>query len=329
MWHVIGRETPKLKPYIDAKKKMLGISDFAWYDQFAPCGRSDAMFTFDESERFIIENVEPFSGHMTDFIKMALEKRWVEAEDRAGKGGGGYCTGTGPLRQSRIFMTYSNTFDNLLTLAHELGHAYHGWVLKDKPFFAGEYPMGLAETASIFAETLVVDAALEQATDRQEKIMLLDQKIQAAYTMFCDIHCRYLFDRAFYAERKNGIVPKDRLNELMLDAQRKAFAGLLDENGYHPNFWCTKLHFFITETPFYNFPYAFGYLFSGGVYDRAKKEGRAFADKYRALLADTGSMSTEDVAKKHLGVDLTKEDFWIDAVKRQLAPVKEFAGLAE
>ncbi len=327
MWRVIERETPRLQWYIDAKKRLLNIDTFGWYDQFAPCGRMDRLYSFEESGRYVLDNVRDFSDDLADFVKMALEKRWIEAEDRPGKAAGGYCTGTGPLRQSRIFMTYAGTFDNLLTVAHELGHAYHSWVLKDKPFFATEYPMSLAETASIFSETLVVDAALEQASDRQEKLMLLDQKLQAAYTMFTDLYCRYLFDCAFYAERKKGMVPKDRLNELMLEAQTKAFAGMLDESGHHPLFWCTKLHFFATDAPFYHFPYTVGYLFAGGVYDRAKKEGPAFADKYRALLADTGSMSTEDVARKHLGVDLTQEQFWADAVNRQLEPVEEFVRL--
>jgi oligoendopeptidase F len=178
-------------------------------------------------------------------------------------------------------------------------------------------------------EALVTDAALEQATDPQEKLMLLDQKLQRAYVMFTDIYCRFLFDLAFYAERKKGVVPKDRLNEIMIEAQKKAFAGMLDDNGYHPLFWCTKLHFFLTDVPFYNFPYTFGFLFSGGVYDRAKKEGAVFADKYRALLADTGSMTTEELARKHLDVDLTREDFWKDAVNRQLADVDAFMKLAD
>jgi len=328
MWRVVERETPRLKPYIEAKKKLLGIDKFCWFDQFAPCGKMDRLYPFDEAGQFIVDNVRPFSTHLGDFMKMALDKKWVEAEDRSGKAGGGYCTGTGPLRQSRIFMTYAGTFENLLTLAHELGHAYHSWVLKDKPYFATEYPMNLAETASIFSETLVIDAALEQATDPQEKLMLLDQKLQAAYTMFTDIYCRFLFDNAFYAERKNGIVQKDRLNEIMLEAQKKAFAGMLDESGYHPLFWCSKLHFFFTDVPFYNFPYTFGFLFSSGVYDRAKKEGPAFADKYRALLADTGSMTTEEVALKHLGLDLTQDDFWGDAVRCQVAEVDTFVELA-
>ncbi len=329
MWAVVERETPRLKPYIEAKKKLLGIDNFAWYDEFAAVGNVDRTFSFDEAGEFVASNVGRFSTDMGKFVKMAIDKRWVEAEDRGGKEGGAFCTSLGPLRQSRVFMTFAGTFENLLTLAHELGHAYHGWVLRDRAYFAGEYPMGLAETASIFSETVVTDAALEQATDDEEKVMLLEQKLQAAYVMFTDLYSRYLFDRSFYEERANGVVGSDRLTELMLAAQKRAFHGMLGEDGYHPLFWCSKLHFYHTSVPFYNFPYTFGFLFAGGVYHRAKQEGASFADKYAALLADTGSMSTEDVAKKHLGVDLTKEDFWKDAVDQALADVDTFVKLAK
>jgi oligoendopeptidase F len=114
----------------------------------------------------------------------------------------------------------------------------------------------------------------------------------------------------------------------MIESQKKAYGRLLDESGYHPLFWASKLHFFITDSPFYHYPYTFGYMFAGGVYDRAKKEGRAFASKYKAMLADTGSMSTDDVARKHLGVDLKTEAFWIDAVTRSLSQVDNFVKLA-
>lgn len=329
MWEVISEKTKQLKPYIEAKKKLLGIDKFRWYDEFAPCGNSERLYSFDEAGEFIYNNIKSFSSDMAEFVKMALAKRWVEAEDRPDKRGGGFCTGMGAFKQSRIFMTYAGTYENLLTLAHELGHAYHGWVLKDKPVFAGGYPMNLAETASIFSETVVTDAALKQVLDPKEKLMLLEQKLQSAYVMFTDIHTRYLFDKAFYAERKKGVLGKEQLNEMMVEAQKKAFGSLLDESGYHPLFWCSKLHFFITDVPFYNFPYTFGYLFSGGVYDRAQQEGTSFADKYRALLADTGSMTTEDLAQKHLSVDLTQSEFWVKAVDRALANVDEFVRLAD
>jgi len=329
MWKVIARETEKLKPYIEAKKKLLGIDKFRWYDAFAPCGSANRLYNFDEAIEFICDNTRPFSPEMADFFKMAIGKRWVEAEDRPGKRAGAFCTRMGHFRETRVFMTYAGSYDNLLTLGHELGHAYHGWVLKDKPYFSTNYPMNLAETASIFVETLVNDAALRQAEDPQEKLMLLEQKLQSAYGMFTDLHCRYLFDRAFYAEREKGVVSKGRLSELMVQAQKEAFGSLLDESGYHPLFWCSKLHFYLTDVPFYNWPYTFGYLFAGGVYDRAVKEGPAFAEQYRTLLAETGGMTTEQVAQKYLNADLTREDFWISAVGRALADVDEFVKLAE
>jgi len=329
MWAVIEKNIRRLKPYIDAKKKLLNIDKFRWYDEFAPCGAAEKLFSFNEAGDFVVDNLKDFSSDLAGFCKMALDKRWIEAEDRAGKRGGGYCTGMGPRRQSRIFMTYAGTYENLLTLAHELGHAYHSYVLKSKPVFAQIYPMNLAETASIFTETFVTNAAFAQARDKDEKLMLLEQKLQGAYVLFCDIYSRYLFDCAFYEERAKGIVGNERLNELMIESQKRAFGNLLDESGYHPLFWASKLHFFVTEAPFYNFPYTFGYLFATGVYQLAKKEGRAFADKYRALLADTGSMTAEQVARKHLGADLTNEDFWQEAVDNALADVPLFVKLAE
>ncbi len=328
MWNVVEQESQKLLPYVEAKKKLLKIDKYMWYDEFSPVGKADKLYSFEEAGEFIIKNIRPFSEDMADFVKMALEKRWVEGEDRAGKRGGAFCTSLGPLRQSRVFMTYSGTYENLLTLAHELGHAYHGWVLRKKPYYATDYPMNLAETASIFSETLVTDAALKEVSDPQEKLMLLEQKIQAAYVMFTDLYSRYLFDKSFYEARKENTVSSKQLRELMVTAQKKAYGKLLDESGYHPLFWCSKLHFYLSGQPFYNFPYTFGFLFSGGVYDRAKKEGASFANKYSELLADTGSMSTEDVAQKHLGVDLTKEDFWLDAVTRSMADIDEFVKLA-
>ncbi|MBK7142828.1 MAG: M3 family oligoendopeptidase [bacterium] len=328
MWSVVARETKRLAPYIEAKKKLLGIDAFRWYDEFASVGEVHRKWSFDEAVEFIVTNCRSFSDHLADYCKMAVEKRWIEAEDRAGKAGGAFCTTFGIHRQSRIFMTYSGTYDNLSTLAHELGHAYHSHVLRDKAWLAGMYPMGLAETASIFNELLTTDSALASAQSRDERLMLLDQLLMQPYVFFTDVHCRYIFDRAFYAEREKRILDAAGLCEMMTNAQRQAYQGLLAEDGYHPYFWASKLHFFITDTPFYNFPYVFGFLFAGGVYNCAREEGKSFADKYRALLADTGSMTTEQVAKKHLGVDLTKEDFWVASVNRSLSKVDEFVKLA-
>jgi pepF/M3 family oligoendopeptidase len=328
MWRVVARETAGLKGYIEAKKKLLSIDKFRWYDEWAPCGKTDTRYAFDEAGRFVVDNVRGFSSDMAEFIDMALAKRWIEAEDRPGKAGGGWCTHFGPFKQGRIFMTYGGSYENLLTLAHEFGHLYHSHLLEDLPPFITDYPMTLAETASIFNELLVTDAAMAACSDPDEKLMLLDQKLQQPYILFCNLHCRYIFERRFYQERVEGMVSKDRLNELMVEAQQEAFGDLLDPSGYHPLFWASKLHFYISDFGFYNFPYTFGFLFASGVYDRACAEGKGFEEKYRALLTDTGRMTTEEVAQKHLGVDLTTEDFWVDAVRRSLADVDTFAELA-
>jgi len=329
MWSAVRRAVPKLKPYVDAKKKLMGSKTFAWYDQFAPVGSSDRLFAFDEAGDFVVDQIKQFSPSQAEFTRMALDKRWVEGEDRAGKAGGGYCTGFPVAKESRIFMTYSGSFSELATLAHELGHAYHSWILRDKPLFARYYPMTLAETASIFNEHLVKDAALGKATDPGEKLMLLDQKLQDAQTLFCNIYARFVFDKNFYTERKKGLVSRSRLDELMIDAQKEAFGDQLDDpkGAYHPLFWASKLHFYLSDVAFYNFPYTFGYLFAGGVYSRARAEGPSFAAKYQALLADTGVMTAEEVAKKHLGVDLTKEDFWTEAVQLAMNDIEPFVKL--
>jgi pepF/M3 family oligoendopeptidase len=330
MWSAVVKETKKLIPYIEAKKRLLGIDKFAWYDQFAPVGSSDILYSFDEAGDFIVENIRNFSPAQADFCRMALDKRWVEAEDRSGKAGGGYCTRLPLARESRIFMTFSGSFSELATLAHELGHVYHGEVLKDLPPFARTYPMTLAETASIFYELLVKDAALDKADDDNMRLMLLEQRLQDTFVLFCNLYARFIFDKAFYKERKSGLVSRERLDELMLAAQKEAFAGMLDgEIGYHSLFWASKLHFFLSDTPFYNYPYTFGFLFANGVYSRARQEGAAFADKYNALLRDTGCMTSEDVAKKHLGVDLTKEDFWSESVALALDDVDPFVKLVD
>ncbi|MBK7092951.1 MAG: M3 family oligoendopeptidase [bacterium] len=328
MWSAVKSVIPDLKRYTDAKKKLMGTDKFCWYDQFAPVGHLDLEFTFDQAVEFIVRHLGSFSEEMATFSRMAIDKRWVEAEDRAGKADGAYCTGLNLRGESRVFMTYSDDYSSMSTLAHELGHAYHQWVLKDTPQLATEYPMGLAETASIFNELRVGSAALQEVSDKQGKLMLLDQDLQGTLILFCNIYARYLFDKRFYEERADGIVGVSRLDEMMLAAQKEAFGDILDpKEGYHPRFWASKLHFYITDSPFYNFPYTMGFLFAGGVYERAEQEGKSFAKKYRSMLEDTGKMTTEQVAKKHLNVDLTKDEFWRSAVLRATARIDEFVNL--
>lgn len=327
MWDAIDQNKDKLVSYLERKAKLLGIGKLSWFDVHAPVGSSNNKIPFQEGAEFIVEQFRKFSPRMADFAVKAFEENWIEAEDRPGKRPGGFCTSFSASRQTRIFMTYAGTPSNVSTLAHELGHAYHDYVMNDMPTMTKNYAMNVAETASTFAELVVADAAVKNAANESERLALIDEKAQNAVAFMMDIHARFLFETNFYEKRKKGLLSVEELNELMVKAQKQAFRDALDV--YHPYFWASKLHFYITDFPFYNFPYTFGYLFSYGVYARALQEGPAFEEKYVGLLRDTGRMTVEELALKHLGVDLTKPDFWQSAVRLAAADVEEFLLLTE
>ncbi|MFC4776789.1 M3 family oligoendopeptidase [Paenibacillus sp. GCM10023252] len=327
MWSAIEEGKPALVQYLERKAKLLGVDQLDWHDVEAPLGASARIMPYDEAADFIVEQFRSFSPDLAEFSEMAFREGWIEAEDRSGKRPGGFCTSLPKSEQTRIFMTYSGTASNVSTLAHELGHAYHQHVMNDMPALSQEYAMNVAETASTFAELIVSDSAMRTATDKEEKLALLESKIQNSVAFFMNIRARFLFETRFYEQRRDGMVTTEQLNELMVEAQREAYSGVLGE--LHPHFWAAKLHFYLTDVPFYNFPYTFGYLFSAGIYARALKEGPAFAEKYVGLLRDTGSMTVEQLAEKHLGVKLDGPDFWRDAVALTAEDVKLFLEMTE
>lgn len=327
MWEVIDRNKDIFLTYFERKAKLLGLDSLSWHDVDAPIGNATKEVSYDDAADFIVEHFQKFSPKMADFTVRAFEKNWIEAEDRPGKRPGGFCTSFPDSKETRIFMTYAKTASNVSTLAHELGHAYHQHVMNDLEPLAQRYAMNVAETASTFAEMIVSDASVKTASNKEERLVLLEDKIQRSVAFFMNIHSRFIFETNFYAERKKGLVGSERLNELMVDAQKVAFKGALSE--YHPQFWASKLHFYITGVPFYNFPYTFGYIFSAGIYAKALEEGSSFEDKYISLLQDTGSMKVEDLASKHLGVDLTQPEFWQSAIDLAVTDVKEFLKLTE
>ncbi|MCA0971889.1 M3 family oligoendopeptidase [Halobacillus litoralis] len=327
MWETINDYKHKYKKYLDKKAEMLGLLKLSFYDVEAPVGASHQKMDYQEGADFIVEQFQRFSPKMASFAEMAFQNQWIEAEDRPGKRPGGFCTSFPDHEETRIFMTYSGTPSNVATLAHELGHAYHQHVMNDMPMLNQGYAMNVAETASTLAEMIVADAAVKHAESDEEKLTLLEDKVQRSVAFFMNIHARFLFETRFYEERKSGVVSAERLNELMVEAQREAYADSLDE--YDSTFWASKLHFHITDVPFYNFPYTFGYLFSMGIYARAMESGEAFEDQYISLLRDTGRMSVEDLAKKHLDVDIEEKQFWQDALELCAADLDEFMDLAD
>lgn len=325
MWGAVAEGIQPLTKYLSLKASYFGKTQLAWHDVDAPIASSQAKIGFEEAAGIITEAFERFSPDMAKLAKKAFDDNWIEAEDRPGKRPGGFCTSFPLSEQSRIFMTYSGTPGNVSTLAHELGHAYHGALVDGLPPLAQEYAMNVAETASTFAEALVSDALLSRATNNEEKLALLDDRLQRAVAFFMNIRSRFLFETRFYERRASGIVESEELSKLMVEAQQEAFGGALGT--WHPHFWASKLHFYLTDVPFYNFPYTFGYLFSTGLVAIAEREGESFRSKYDRLLKDTGVMTVEQLASHHLGVRLDQPAFWRDAVSRVIDDVERFSTL--
>lgn len=327
MFSAVESARPRLKQYLDRKAQLLGADGLAWYDLEAPIGQTERHISYDEAAAFITEQFGKFSPELARFAESAFQDRWIEAEDRPNKRPGGFCTSFPISKQSRIFMTYSGTAGCQSTLAHELGHAYHSYVMRDLRVAAQDYPMNLAETASTFAELIVSSAAIDAATDGNERRVLLAKRLDDAVAYLMNIPARFIFESRFYAARAKGQLTPQELNELMEGAQREAYAEGLSV--YHPYFWASKLHFYLTYQPFYNFPYTFGYLFSAALYARAKAEGPEFEKRYVALLRDTGSMKVEDLVEKHLGEDLTNDAFWKQGLEVAYSDLDQFLNLTE
>ncbi|WP_341779806.1 M3 family oligoendopeptidase [Levilactobacillus sp. HBUAS70063] len=329
IWQVVDDNKQFLLDYLDRKAALLGKKHAGWQDVEAPLnlpGSHLHHFTYDEAAAFIIKYYGEFSPKMAALAQHAFEHHWIEAEDRAGKAPGGWMESAPETHESRIFMTFTGSPNDVSTLAHELGHAFHSSVMEDLPYLRQDYAMNVAETASTFGELIVADANVKAAQTPAEKITLLNAKMDNPVAMFLNIRARYLFETRFYQLRQQKLVTPAELNELMLNAQKEAFGH--DLSTYSPHLWASKLHFYIDDLSFYNFPYVFGYLFSLGIYAKAQQEGN-FEDAYIALLRDTANMSTEDLARKHLGVDLTKPDFWLAGVKLIKRDVAEFMRLTD
>lgn len=330
MWGTIQKNKQPIIDFLTRKAQLFGKDKMDWQDQDAPIvlgNFEERRYTFDQAADFIVENFKKFSPKMSEFAQMAFDKAWIEAEDRPGKRPGGYCTSLPKSQESRIFMTYGESVNEVSTLAHELGHAFHSHVMWDLPTLNQDYAMNVAETASTFAELIVADATLKEAKTDEEKINLLDVKLQNAIAMFMNIHARFIFESNFYAARQKGLVATDEITRLMVEAQKEAYIDGL--GSYHPHFWAAKLHFFIDEVPFYNFPYTFGYLFSLGIYAKASQNADGFEDQYIALLRDTASMTTEELAKKHLDTDLHQATFWQAGIDMVLKDIATFMELTE
>lgn len=279
-------------------------------------------WTFGEAKDYIIERYSSFSQKMGQFAKDAFDGGWIDAEVRAGKVGGAYDEDFPLGHQSRILSNFTGSFSDIITLAHELGHAYHFSCMKNLPPLFFSYPMTLAETASTFGETIVKQDAISRSSG-SDKMKLIETELSDVCQVLVDILCRFYFERNVFEEREKGELSAEDFCRMMRDAQAKSYGDGLAEDARHEYMWAVKSHYYSTGLDFYNFPYAFGQLFAASLYERYKKEGENFVAVYEELLASTGNISAEDVCAK-AGFDITQKKFWSDGIELYLKEIEEF-----
>ena len=306
---------PMFRKYYKHKAKLIGKDKLAWWDIFAPVGKTDTRYTYEEARDFILNAFEKFSPELRKFSERAFENNWIDAEMREGKSSNGFCMGVDGVKESRIFINFDGSQDQLATIAHELGHAFHNecaWQF-DKTYLQRILPMTLAETASNFCEIIVTEAVLKQVNDPQEELAILESLLNSAGVSVVDMYSRILFEKEVFERREQAELSVDEINEIMERAQKESFGDGLDERYLQKYMWTWKPHYYFTGLSFYNYPYSFGLLFATGLYAIYQQRGDEFVNEYKKLLASTGEASAADLAAT-FGIDIRTKKFWEDSL---------------
>ena len=305
---------PMFRRYFRLKAKLLGYEGgLKFYDLFAPVGEVNGEYTPEDARDLLVKEFGSFSPRMANMMARAFDERWIDMFPREGKSGGAFCSGMHPLGISYVLTNFEGSYGSVSTLAHELGHAYHNECMRDVPILMADYPMPLAETASIFNETLLAQKMLEKA-DRPARIAMLEQQLSDAAQVIVDILSRFLFESEVVERRADTTLSPRELCEIMLDAQRQTYGEGLDPDCMHPYMWACKSHYYSTDVHFYNFPYAFGQLFAVGVYALYEQRGADFLPDYERLLRMAGSGDIREVAAS-VGIDVADVNFWRKSLK--------------
>ncbi len=315
---------PDFRRYLKAKAKFLGTSSLTWWDMLAPVGQAGRAWDWASGTEFIAEQFGTYSPKLEAFARRSYTEQWIDAEPRAGKRDGAFCMGV-RRDESRIMMNFEPSLDSLSTLAHELGHGYHNLCLKDRTAIQRQTPMTLAETASIFCETIVTNAALKTATGL-EKLYILDTELQGQNQVVVDIHSRFLFESRLFQKREARELSVQELKNLMLEAQDETYGDGLDASTYHPYMWAVKGHYYSAGLSFYNYPYTFGLLFSLGLYAQYEQNPEDFKSKYDTLLSSTGLADAASLASG-FGINIQTPDFWRSSLDQIRQRINEFCAL--
>ena len=318
---------PKFWQYLKVKAKVLGHENgLPWYDMFAPMGKTASKYTAEEARELLVKLFSGFDQEMADMIAKAFDEAWIDFYPRDGKSGGAFCAGIECLGESRILANFDGQFGDIVTLAHELGHAFHNQCINDHRPLNKEYSMPVAETASTFNECVLMAAAIENAQSDEERLALIESQLQDATQIICDIYSRFRFEAKVFENREEQFMDAEALSDYMLEAQKQCYGDGLDANCLHKYMWVCKGHYY--GPTFYNFPYAFGGLFARGLYAQYMRDGQAFVPLYKKLLYTTTIASVEDTAKV-AGIDLTDKNFWRSALQMIADQIDLFCQLVE
>lgn len=321
---------PHFQKYLKHKASLLGYEHgLPWYDLFAPLEGNQKKFTIETAKTYLLDHFRPFADDLADLIETAFDNAWIDFYPRKGKVGGAFCANLSVIKQSRVLTNFDGSLGDVVTLAHELGHAYHGFMIEDHRPLNTDYSMPVAETASTFNENIIMNAAIDEEQDPKAKAALIENQLQDLTQIICDIYSRFLFEKAVFEQRKSStFLFADRLCEMMMDAQKEAYGDAIDPTTLHPFMWINKSHYYSASLSFYNFPYAFGGLFARGLVAQYEKEGASFVPKYRSMLKATTVSSVEDVARM-AGIDLTKKEFWDESLTTCVKRINEFIDLTK
>ena len=323
---VMRESFPIFRRYMKAKAKRFGFDRLAWWDIFAPVGKSERRFTWEEATRFILAQFGSFDERLERLASRAFDNHWIDAEPRTGKRGGAFCMDIPAVEESRVLCNFDGSLDQLSTVAHELGHAFHNECLAGKTMLQRITPMTLAETASIMNETIITNAALLDAANSEEELSILETYLMGSSQVIVDITSRYLFEKEVFERRATSELSADDFCEIMLRCQKETYGDGLSPEFMHKYMWAWKSHYYIPSFSFYNYPYAFGLLFGTGLYATYEERGQEFVRDYETLLASTGEARPAELAAR-FGFDIQKPDFWRESMRIIEEKIKRYLEL--
>ena len=328
LWTAVRESLPDFRRYLRAKGRLLGHEDgIPFYDLMAPVGKGLRTYTAEEARALLAQKLGSFSPAMGDFIHEAFDNRWIDMYPRSGKQGGAFCSSIHPLNISRVLTNFAGSFADISTLAHELGHAWHNRCMAGLPILLTTQPMPLAETASIFNETLLSHMVLKNATP-EEAFTIIEAELMEATQTIVDIYGRFLFETEVINARADHALSVDELKDAMLRAQEASYGDGLAKDARHPYMWACKIHYYSPTFHFYNFPYAFGLLFAKGVFAQYLEKGDAFVPAYNQLLRSCGNGTVYDVARS-VGINVRSVDFWRSSLRIVTEEIERFVSLCD